>query len=115
MSALLAQLAARQSHNLKVLSSNLREGRPSLFSTVGLLKSQVERKENVKKVKDLIDEKISIPKPKEKNPFLSKEEEKPKGEIFLTEGAISNGFESYDFNLILIYVLWAGDSNKEYS
>lgn len=71
------------------------------------------RKENVKKVKDLIDEKISIPKPKEKNPFLSKEEEKPKGEIFLTEGAISNGFESYDFNLILISLAEAFETPKK--
>ena len=71
------------------------------------------RKENVKKVKDLIDEKISIPKPKEKNPFLSKEEEKPKGEIFLTEGAISNGFESYDFNLILISLAEAFEAPKK--
>ena len=60
------------------------------------------KKENIKKVKDLIDEKVEFPKEKPKNPFLRKQEVEKIPEIIVIEGGLSSGFESFDFDLLVI-------------
>ena len=60
------------------------------------------KEENIKKVKDLIDEKVVFPKEKPKNPFLRKQEVEKIPEIIVVEGGLSSGFESFDFDLLVI-------------
>ena len=60
------------------------------------------KKDNVNKIEKLVEEKIEKPKTKPINPFLSKKVEEITPNIIITEGSLSRGFESYDFNLVVI-------------